>query len=88
MRRIDDPLGAHGHVGHLAAFTLDLAAGAEHGRMLDRGRDHMLAVTGPHSAQHGQVVRLGAAADEDDFLWPAVQKRGGLAASHLQSLLG
>ena len=51
--RIDDAAGSHEKVSHLATLALDLGAGAEHGRMLDRGRDHMLTLTRPDSAEHG-----------------------------------
>ena len=58
--------------------------------MLDRRRDHVLlrAVHVAHNAEQRQIIGLGAAADEYDFLRLAADKRRRLPPRQLQALLG
>lgn len=58
--------------------------------VLDRGGDEMAAGVGraAQKAEKREIVGLGAAAGEDDFLGIAVEERGDLTAGHFEALLG
>ena len=53
VRRLGPALGPEEvgkHIADLAALSLDLRTGPQHSRMLNRGRDHVLALTRTHRA--------------------------------------
>ena len=70
LLEVDMALLVHIQIGDAVAFLLERLAGVEHRVMLDLGGDQMLAALGRgavHKAADGEVVRLRAAAGEDDL---------------------
>ncbi len=66
--RIQPPLAVDRQEGHLIAFLLQMGADVEYRRMFDGGRHDvaLVGLSGEGGANRG-VVRLGAAAGEDDL---------------------
>ncbi len=88
--RIDHTARADAHVGHGNALALQLRARIQHRRVLDgRSHDmHLLTVGVEQNAEQRQIVRFSAAADKNDLLRLATDKRSRLPARHFQALLG
>ena len=79
--RINQGLAVYRQVGHGAAHLLQPLAGVQHGMMLNRGGDDVIARL--HQAEQGQVVAFGAAAGEDYLGSATVQQLGNMFARAL-----
>ena len=92
----DHAVGRRIQEGHVEALALQALAGIEHGLVLDRASDDVAAALLPGGslgidlggALHGEVVALGGAAGEDDFLRVGADQAGGLLAGGLDAVLG
>ena len=87
---IDHTVGGDGDIGDRCTFALQLRAGLKDTRVLDTRRDDVVAggEAVAKGAEEREVIGLGAAAGENDFLRIAMEERGHLAAGHLQALPG
>ena len=86
---VHHPLGRGRQVGYFNTFAFQLGASVEHRRMLDGGRDDVAARPCGRACdpEDGQVVRLRAAAGEDDLPRIAADQPGNLPPRPLQPLL-
>ncbi len=78
---IDQRPPIHRQVRHRATHLFQALAGVQHGMVLDRRGDDVIARL--HHPQQRQVVAFGAAAGEDDLRRTAVQQIGNLLAGAL-----
>ena len=86
--RVNHPSVVHGQASDFRAQSLQEPARLKNGRMLDLGRDQVIAFVPEREerAFDGMVVRLRAATGEDNFARRAAEQRRDLAACCLQSL--
>ena len=90
---IHDALGVHWKEGDPEALLLEPFRRVQHGVMLDRGGDDVVAAS-PHrpgperAAFEGQVVGLGPPRSEDDLPRSGADGGGGALPGFLEALLG
>jgi methylthioribose-1-phosphate isomerase len=79
-----------GQKGDFVAILFETLTSVEHGFVLDHLRDDVVALLAVHfrGALDRQIVRLGGAAGEDDFLRRRVDQPGDLGARVLHRFLG
>ena len=88
--RVHQAVGVHREVGDLEAELLQELAGVEHAVVFDSGGDDVVAplLGGEGDALDGGVVRLAAAAGEDDLVGAAIQDAGHREAGLVHGLAG
>lgn len=87
---VDDAVGVNGEVGDVEALLLEITAGVEDALVLRLGGDDvaLLLFIEVHDALDGDVVGLGGAGGEDDFLGGGVDEGGDLGAGALDGVVG
>ena len=87
---VDEAVALHGEIGDAEALLFELLAGVEDGLVLGDFGDDVVAALAVHlgDALDGEVVGLGGAGGEDDFLGGAADERGDLLACLVDGLLG
>ena len=87
---IDAAVLLHRQIGHAEAVLLQPLAGVEHGLVLGRLGDDVVALLAIHlgDALDGKVVALGGAGGEDDFFRGRADQLGDPLARLLDRLLG
>ena len=86
---IDQAIFLHGQVSDAIAIFLKTFAGIEHGFMFGYGRDDVIALLSIHLGDtfDGEVVALGGARGENDFLGSRANQFGNLLARILNGFL-
>jgi len=90
LREVDQAVAAHGEVGDLESFLLQVAAGVEDALVLGlRGDDVAAAVAvEAHDALDGDVVALGGAGGEEDLARVGADEGGDAGARGLDGGVG
>src|SRR5262245_38835619 len=88
--RIDQPHAIDRHIRHLKAIFLKGFAAIQHGFVLGRGSDDMVALVtiSPGDPLQGQVIRFRGATREDNLFWLGPNEGGNLLAGCMYCLFG